>query len=237
MAHERLRLLHLDSSAGPADESLTRRLTALFAETWRTHHGADGYRHRDLAADPVPPVGPAHVALGRRLERVGVVPPAAVGRLTGTAEERREWDLTLTLVRDLRSADTVLLGVPMYNFSVPAALKAWIDRVTFPGAFLDAETGGSVLRDTRVVVVMARGGAYGPGTPREGFDFQRPYLRAYFTEYGVAEENLHFVQAEMALAGIAPALARFRESAEASFAAARDRVIELAGRAPVLLYR
>lgn len=236
MAENGPRLLHLDSSAAPAAESVTRRLTGLFADTWRARHGTDGYRHRDLAADPVPPLGPAYVALGRRMERRGVVPPEEVAALTETADERREWGLSLPLIRELRTADTVLLGVPMYNFSVPAALKAWIDRVTFPGAFLDPESGGGALRDTRVVVAMARGGAYGPGTPREAFDFQRPYLHAYFTDHGVAEENLHFVQAEMALAGLVPGLARFRELADASLAAARAELTELAT-LPALVYR
>jgi FMN-dependent NADH-azoreductase len=237
MDHHRPRLLHLDASAGPTGESLTRRLTGLFADTWCALHGADGHRHRDLAAHPVPLPGPAYVALGRRVERRGVVPPEEVAAFAETAEERREWTLTLPLIRELRDADTVLLGVPMYNFSVPAALKAWIDRVTFPGAFLDADTGGSALRGTRIVVVMARGGAYGPGTPREAFDFQRPYLRAYFTEHGVAEDNLHFVQAEMALAGLVPHLAGFRDLADASLAAARAELTALAARPPARLRR
>ncbi|GHK05253.1 FMN-dependent NADH-azoreductase [Streptomyces sp. Y2F8-2] len=237
MADPRPGLLHLDSSAGPAAESLTRRLTRLFADIWCDRHGIDGYRHRDLAADPVPPLGPAYVVLGRRLERCGVVPPEEVGALTGTPDERREWALTLPLIRELRAAGTVLLGVPMYNFSVPAALKAWIDRVTFPGAFLDPGTGGSALHDTRVVVVMARGGAYGPGTPREAFDFQRPYLRAWFRDHGVAEENLHFVQAEMALASLVPHLARFRDLADTSLAEARKELTELATRPPAVITR
>ncbi|MFF3908047.1 FMN-dependent NADH-azoreductase [Streptomyces sp. NPDC001848] len=234
MADTRPRLLHLDSSAGPAAESLTRRLTTLFADIWCDRHGTDGYRHRDLATDPVAPLGPAYVALGRRLERRGAVPPEQVGALTATPDERREWALTLPLISELRAADTVLLGVPMYNFSVPAALKAWIDRVTFPGAFLDPGTGGSALSDTRVVVVMARGGAYGPGTPRAAFDFQRPYLRAWFTDHGVAEDNLHFVQAEMALASLVSHLARFRDQADASLAAARKELAELATRPPLI---
>jgi FMN-dependent NADH-azoreductase len=236
MEENRPRLLHLDSSAGPAAGSLTRRLTGLFADTWCARHGTDGYRHRDLAADPVPALGPAYVALGRRMERRGVVPPEEVANLAETADERREWALTLPLIRELRAADTMLLGVPMYNFSVPAALKAWIDRVTFPGALLEPETGGSALRGTRVVVVMARGGAYGPDSPREAFDFQRPYLRAYFTDHGVADENLHFVQAEMALAGLVPHLARFRDLADASLAAAGAQLTELAARPQALLY-
>ena len=88
----------------------------------------------------------------------------------------------MSLITELLTADTVLLGTPMYNFSVPASLKAWIYRSTFPGAFTDPESGDRLLCDTRVVVVTARGGSYGPGTPREGFDFQMPYLRAYFRQ-------------------------------------------------------
>ncbi|MFD0658622.1 NAD(P)H-dependent oxidoreductase [Thermocatellispora tengchongensis] len=126
----------------------------------------------------------------------------------------------------------MLLGVPMYNFTVPAALKAWIDRITFPGAFTDPGTGQSLLERTKVVVVEARGGCYRPGTPREGFEFQARYLRAYFTDLGVREENLHFVCAEMTRAADNPALARFRSMGASSLAAARSAVTALAARLP-----
>lgn len=53
-------LLHIDSSAGAADDSVSRRLTGLFAQTWRAHNGTAAHRHRDLAADPVPPLRPAY---------------------------------------------------------------------------------------------------------------------------------------------------------------------------------
>lgn len=81
----------------------------------------------------------------------------------------------------------MLIGAPMYNYSVPAVLKARIDRMSFPGAFIDPHTGQSLLRDTKVVVIIARGGAYGAGGPREGWDFQTPYLRTYFGKHGVTE--------------------------------------------------
>src|SRR5690349_22305484 len=68
-------LLHLDSSANRFGEPVTRELTALFADAWRARHGPAGYRYRDLAADPVPP-DTACCALGRRVERHGLVPPA-----------------------------------------------------------------------------------------------------------------------------------------------------------------
>lgn len=221
-------LLHLDSSANRSGESVSRQLTALFADTWRAMHGPAGYRYRDLAANPVPPLDTAYCALGRRVERHGLVPPARVAALAGSPAEQKQWALTRPLITELLAASIVLIGAPMYNYSVPALLKAWIDRVSFPGAFTDPDTGDSLLQSTRVMVISARGGAYGPGTPREAQDFQTPYLRAYFGKHGVADENIHFVSAEMTLAGLTPHLARFRPLAANSLAAARAEVAALA---------
>lgn len=176
----------------------------------------------------MPLVAPAYCALGQRVERYGVIPPTRVAALAEGAAEKREWALTLPLITELLAADTVLVGVPMYNFSVPASLKAWIDRVTFPGAFTDPTTGNSLLNGTRVVVVTARGGGYGPGTPREAFDFQAPYLQIYFGSLGAAEEDLCFVHAEMTRAGDVPELIRFQALAASSLTAARAAVTALA---------
>jgi FMN-dependent NADH-azoreductase len=221
-------LLHLDSSANRCSDSVSRQLTALFADTWRTLHDSAGYRYRDLAADPVPPLDTAYCALGRRVERHGLVPPATVAALVESPAEKRQWALTRPLIAELLAADTVLIGAPMYNYSVPASLKAWIDRVSFPGAFTDPDTGDSLLHGTRIVVITTRGGAYGPGTPREGWDFHTPYLRAYLGKQGVADENLCFISAEMTLAGLVPHLARLRPLAASSLAAARAEVTALA---------
>ncbi|GAA2157967.1 FMN-dependent NADH-azoreductase [Actinomadura napierensis] len=221
-------LLHLDSSH--SGDSITRRLSARFAEVWKERHGASEHRYRDLVAEPVPPISAAYCALGRRVERNGYVPPAKVDALIENGAEEREWALTLPLIEQFRDAGTVLIGAPMYNFSVSASLKAWIDRVTFPGAYSDPDTGQSLLRGKRIVVVTARGGAYGPGAPREGFDFQEPYLRAYFANLGIADDDVEFVNAEMTLADLVPHLARFREMAAESLAAAREAVTELASR-------
>ena len=225
-AAEMTSLLHLDSSH--SGDSVSRRLTALFAATWRGLHGSAGYRYRDLAADPVPLVKPAFVTLGQRVESRGIIPCDGVAALADGPAEQREWALTRPLIEELLGADTVLFGVPMYNFSVPASLKAWIDRVTFPGVFTDPDTGDSLLRGTRAVVVTARGGGYGPNTPRAGFDFQEPYLRAYLSNLGVAGADQHFVHAEWTRSGDIPALARFRELTASSLAAARTAVTELA---------
>ncbi|MDT0309478.1 NAD(P)H-dependent oxidoreductase [Streptomyces sp. DSM 44917] len=227
-------LLHLDSSADGPVEAVTRQLTALFARTWRERHEAAGvrpayrYRYRDLAAEPVPPLTAAYAALGRRAERNGARSPGEVAALAATADEEREWARTRPLIEEVREAGILLIGVPMYNFAVPAALKAWIDRVCFPGAFTDPDTGDSLLRGTRVVLALARGGGYGPGSPREDCDFQLPYLRALFGALGVDGKDLHAVTAEFTRAGDVPALAAFRDQAARSAERARARAVALA---------
>ncbi|MFJ3214459.1 FMN-dependent NADH-azoreductase [Kitasatospora sp. NPDC086801] len=221
-------LLHLDSSISHGD-SVSRALTARFAAAWRARHGAAGrYVHRDLAAEPVAAIGAGYALLGRRVERKGTIPVADVAALAEGPDEEHEWSLTHPLIDRLLAADTVLLGVPMYNLTVPATLKAWIDRISFPGVYTDPATGESLLRHTRVVVAAARGGGYGPGTPREAFDFQTPYLRAYFARLGVPAEQLHVVPAELTRADDVPALAGLRPLAAKSLADAEAALDALA---------
>ena len=215
-------LLHLDSSAHGAPESVSRRLGGSFARQWCARHGDAGYRHRDLVADPVVPIGPAYCDLGRRVERLA----GPVGELIETAAERQEWDMTRELVDELVGSDVLLIGAPMYNYGAPAALKTWIDRVSFPGAFIDPADGSSLLEHLRVVVVTACGGAYGPGTGAQARDFLTPHLRAYFVKQGVPAANLEVVGADRTLAGIvpgrehlAPLAARALDDARTSLAA------------------
>lgn len=136
-------LLHLDASVSPAGESVSRQLTALFADSWRERYGDTpcGYRYRDLAAEPVPLVTAAYARFGYWVERHGTVAADQVAALVRDAEDERVWRTTLPLVEEVLAADVLLLGVPMYNLTVPAALMAWIDRVSFPGALLDPGTG------------------------------------------------------------------------------------------------
>jgi FMN-dependent NADH-azoreductase len=217
-------LLHLDSSANRSGESVSRELTSLFARTWQAAHSGSTYRYRDLAAAPIPPLDTAYCELGRRVERHGLIEPET---LIESEAERRAWELTRPLVAEVLAADTLLIGAPMYNYSVSAALKAWIDRVSFPGVFADGQ-----LRDTRVMVVTSRGGTYRPGSP----DFLRPYLRAYLGKQGIAGENIRFVSAELTLADLVPHLAKHRDAAADSLAAARAEIVTLAlGRASTLL--
>ncbi|HEX7303267.1 FMN-dependent NADH-azoreductase [Lentzea sp.] len=176
--------------------SVTREITGAFADAWRSSNPEGGYTYRDVNAQPIPHVD-------------------------GTAH-----DVTADLVAELRAADVVLIGAPMYNFSIPSTLKAWIDQVA-TREFFPREDGTFELGGKRVVVVTARGGSYKPGTPREGFDFQEPYLRAVFSMIGL-DQNLEFVHAELTLADVNPQLHQFRELAVESLADAHRVVKELA---------
>jgi FMN-dependent NADH-azoreductase len=226
-------LLHIDSSCSPAGISLSRQLTVDFAAHWAATHPGGQIVYRDVASKAVPYVGHAYAALGQRLERGGPIAHHDVADQLTNDDERAEWRLTAPLIEEVLDADVILLGVPMYNFSVPASLKAWIDRVTFPGVFIEPSSGAHRLADTEVVIVCTRGGAYGPGTPRHPFDFQEKYLRAWFTaDLGIEDSKIHFLNAEMTRADDIPALNEFRDYGKRSLQAAQERVQILAG-APV----
>jgi FMN-dependent NADH-azoreductase len=201
MAH----LLHIDTSLR-FEGSVSREVSAAFAEEWRSAHPDGEYTYRDLAADPLPHVDPASLA---------------------TRQAEGDVPLERQLIAEVKAADTVLLGVPMYNYGVPSSLKAWLDWILVPELFADQETGEGVLTGTRVVVVTARGGSYAPGTPRHSFDFQEPYLRAVFGAVGL-DRDVEFVHAELTLAGVVPHMAQFRELAVASLEDAHRVVRKLA---------
>ena len=208
MAH----LLHLDSSARATD-SVTRQLTAAFAGHWRATHPGGRVTYRDLAADPLPHIPAATVA-------AMFVPPAL-----RTPEQAATTALQEALIAELAAADTLLIGAPMYNFGIPSALKAWLDHVVVFGRTV----GAGLFAGTRVVVASARGGAYGPGTPREAFDYQERYLRDVLALVGL--EGVAFAHAEMrAAVDGEPSLAAFVPFAATSLAAAQATLLAEATR-------
>jgi FMN-dependent NADH-azoreductase len=208
------RLLHVDASMRWSG-SVSREVSAAFAEHWRAAHPDGTYTYRDLAADPVPHLDEASFSAANT--------PAE----EHTEAQRAGWAISAVLIDEVLAADTVLIGVPMYNFSIPSTLKAWLDRIITPATVANRETHVGPLSAKRFVVVASRGGAYGPGTPREGFEFQERYLRAALTHLGVTD-NLTVVHAELTLADVNPALAQFKDLAAESLESAHRTVRELA---------
>jgi FMN-dependent NADH-azoreductase len=93
-----------------------------------------------------------------------------------TPAQEASFALSVALVDEIKNADTVLLGVPLYNYRAPSTLKAWVDHIVAPGLSIDAETAGELLGDTDFIVLASRGGGYGPGTPHEGWDHSEAWL-------------------------------------------------------------
>jgi FMN-dependent NADH-azoreductase len=209
-------LLHLDASA--RTRSFSRLLSARFAESWRAGHPAGRYLYRDLAADPVPHITEAWTELCDAVLGAGITDIGRYREAVRTPAHQEAWAVLSPLLDELVAADTVLIGTPMYNFSVPAALKAWIDQVTFPRMS---------LRGKRFVVVGARGGTYLPGTPRASSDHEERYLRDFFAGH-FDVEDVAFVHAELTNALVDPRLADRRAAHEVSLAAALARVAETA---------
>jgi FMN-dependent NADH-azoreductase len=137
--------------------------------------------HRDLGRDPVPHLSEATLA-GVRGE------PA-------TESERATRALSDALIAELRAADTIVIGAPMYNFSLATGLRSWFDHVLRAGeTFRYTEAGPEgLLAGKRVIVVESRGGLYSEG-PAQAFDFQEPYLRHLLGFIGLTDVT--FVRAE-----------------------------------------
>ena len=122
---------------------------------------------------------------------------AAMGTPANDHDGRQQAAVALsdTLIAELEAADTIVLATPMYNFSIPSTLKAWIDHVARRGrTFRYTEKGPEgLLKNKKVFVLGARGGVYSKGTPYAAFDFQEPYLRTVLGFLGLTDVTfVHF---------------------------------------------
>ncbi|SUA75621.1 FMN-dependent NADH-azoreductase [Nocardia otitidiscaviarum] len=201
-------LLHLDASARRT--AISRELGAAFADAWRAEHPDGDYRYRDLAAEPAPFIGEGWTELCDRVLAHGNTDLDRLAELAETPAQRAAWAIVEPLLAEVRAADVVLIGTPMYNYSIPASLKAWLDQITFPRMS---------LAPRRFVVATARGGAYSPGAPKERFDYQERYLRDFFAGHFAVEDAV-FITAELANSRQDPALAHLRDKHDASYTAA-----------------
>ncbi|MBU7597877.1 NAD(P)H-dependent oxidoreductase [Streptomyces sp. P38-E01] len=210
-------LLHIDSSLN-GDNSASRAVTALFRETWQSQHPEGRVIYRDLSAQPVPHVDAASYYAG--------FTPAE----ERTAAQVESYALTEELLREIESADAVLVGAPLYNFTVPSSLKAWIDRIIAMGRTSGTENG--TLAGKPVTVVTSRGGSYAEGTPQAGNDFLTPYLQHIFgTSLGM---EVDFIVPELTLAPTVPAMAEliplFEQSRERAHEEASSKAKALAAK-------
>ncbi|MFC4612206.1 FMN-dependent NADH-azoreductase [Streptomyces maoxianensis] len=185
-------LLHLDSAVFPQG-SASREITAAFVQAWQGQHPEGTVVYRDLAATPLPHLDFAAVSAGI------------------------EDSLRAELASELEAADAVLIGAPMYNFTIPSTLKAWLDQVIVVGHNAGPE---SPVAGTPVTVVASRGGSYAPGTPREDYEFVQSYLEKVLT--GMLGAEVDFIVPELTLARSRPEMAELIPLADASRTKALD---------------
>ena len=135
-----------------------------------------------------------------------------------TAEQRTpaqgaSFALSAELIDEIKQADTVLLGLPLYNFGPPSTVKAWVDHIIATGLSIDAETHTGLLGDTDFIVLASRGGGYGPGTPREGWDHAQTWLPHALSVTGLQPR---FITAELTTADANPQMAHLKPLAAES---------------------
>lgn len=195
------------NSGIPGDGSVSRRLVVETVETLRDQNPALRVIERDLGAEPLPHLSLASVAALR-------------GGAAETAEQKAALALSDRLVAELKAADTIVIGVPMYNFGIPSTLKVWFDQVLRAGiAFSYSEAGPKgLLTGKRAIVIETRGGFYSEG-PANVMDSQEPHLRTMLGFAGITDvtfvraEKLAFGE-EIKLASIAAAQNDIRDFAE-----------------------
>jgi FMN-dependent NADH-azoreductase len=178
-------LLHIDSSAR-LEGSVSRDLGQHFLTAWRKRGADYSVTHRDLAKMPVPQIEQATIA-------GFYTAPADM-----TADLRAATAVSDELIAELKSADELLLTTPMYNFTVPSALKAWIDQIfrinhTFS---YDGQSFKGLVTSRRATVISAYGaGGFLNGGPLVSADFCWPYLKFAFGFLGISEINQIAVEA------------------------------------------
>ncbi len=171
-------LLHIDSSARSGG-SISRQLTASFATQWQAKNPGGKIVHRDLAANTLPHLSES---------LLGAYFTPADARNAEQADLIKQSD---ALVDELLAADTIVIGVPMYNFAPPSTLKAWIDHVFRAGrTFKYTDTGPvGLVSGKKAVIILSRGGKYSEG-PMEALDFQGKYLKSALAFIGITDVEL-----------------------------------------------
>ncbi len=203
-----MKILHIDSSiTGP--QSVTRELSALIVAKLGGGEGQE-VTYRDIVAEDLPHFTAVTAPSAHPLSK-------AVPTLDAAQQAKR--DNSDAILEEFVGADTVVIGVPMYNFSLPSELKAWIDRLIVPGTTFRYGANGpeGLVHDKRVVLAIARGGVYGAGAASASAEHAESFLRLALGFIGV--KNVEVVIAE----GLNVADGR-----EQAIASARDAVTQLA---------
>ncbi len=190
-------LFRLDASIR-TEGSTSRAIADIVEASWREGRPDTPVVRRSIGLEPVPSTTWALAVAARRVEEE-----------TWSDAQRDAVARATSLVDELVAADALLFAIPLYNFGVSQHFKAWVDVVLTDPRM--ASSGPRPLSGRPAVLVVVRGGAYGPGTPREGWDHASGWYRRILADvWGL---DLRVVETEFTLVGVNPALDQFAELA------------------------
>jgi FMN-dependent NADH-azoreductase len=174
-----MKLLHIDSSV-LGSHSVSRKVSAAIVDRLRQATPGLGIVYRDLTATPLSHLTGSHLAAAQ-----GAAPEAALLQDLAAGQ---------AVLDEFLAADIVVLGAPMYNFTIPSQLKAWIDRIVVAGKTFKygAQGAEGLAGNKRVIIAISRGGFYGAGTPAAALEHLETYLRGVFGFIGVANPEFIF---------------------------------------------
>lgn len=177
-----MKLLQIDTSI-LGEQSVSRQLTSSVVGKLSAAYPNAVIIHHDFALEPIP-----HLSDAEFLAWQGIEPN------NETAQQRVAQNTQY--LDEFLSSDIVVIGAPMYNFSFPSQLKAWLDRLSVAGkTFRYTENGPQgLVEGKRVIIASSRGGVYSEGSPAEVLDYQETYIKAFFNFIGVTD--ITFVRAE-----------------------------------------
>ncbi len=174
-------LLQIDVSSR-GEYSVSKKLSAAFAEQWKSKHLDGKVVVRDLTKTALPFVDLPWIA------------GAYSTPDQHTPEQKEALRISDELIAEIQGASEIVIGTPMYNFGVPAALKAWIDHVSrFGKTFNMGENGyEGLLGGRKATFLIASGGNYAPGSPAQRLNYESTYLEAIFGFLGITETKSIF---------------------------------------------
>lgn len=176
-----MKLLHIDSSVlGP--HSVSRQVSAAIVDRLRQATPSLEVLYRDLTQTPLAHLSGSHLAAAQ-----GAPAPA---------ELASDLAASAAALDEFLAADVVVIGAPMYNFTIPSQLKAWIDRILVAGKTFKYGAAGpeGLAGGKRVIVAISRGGYYGAGSPAAALEHLESYLRGVFGFMGI--HNAEFIIAD-----------------------------------------
>ena len=169
-------LLHIDASPR-GDYSISRKLSAAFVESWKQANPDGKIIRRDLSTSNLTFVDLEWIA------------GAFSAPDQHTESHKKALALSDTLIAELLASDEVVIGTPMYNFNVPAVLKAWIDHIVRVGKTFNISASGleGLAKGKKVTVAIASGSNFAPGSPYASYNKESEYLQTVFGFIGISD--------------------------------------------------